>query len=156
MKRIFLALTVCFLLPSCGLFGSDGDGRCDDGREGLFIQTDRDAYQVGEEATLAVENCTGSPLYVEKNYTVPPDYHIEKQVAGEWRLASARESPSFRTVKVELGDRAEFALPVEPYEDFLDSIPGTYRYELDIYAGQQVEDKLPKEERVSNTFEITE
>lgn len=88
MKRFLLALTVCLLAAGCSLSGSDD---CD-GREGLFIQTDRDSYQVGEEATLTVENCMGKALYIEKAYTVPPDYHLEKKVAGEWRRADYRDS----------------------------------------------------------------
>lgn len=59
-------------------------------------------------------------------------------------------------VEVKHGGTYEFVLPVEPENKSTDSFSGTYRFEIDLYDGQQVENKLPKEKRVSNAFEITE
>ena len=155
MKRIFIALTVCFLLPGCGLFGSDGDGRCDDGREGLFIQTDRDSYQVGEEAALTVENCTSNLILIDGGSS--PDYELEKEFDGDWKSADGRGGMYSVLQEIEKAEIDEVSLPIEPDIDRIDEVPGVYRYELEIYDKyDKKEDLLQEELRRSNTFEVTE
>lgn len=157
MKWILLTL-VGGLFVGCGLFGT-GDDRCD-GREGLFIQTDRSSYQVGGKAMLTVENCTGGTLSIERNYNQPPDYKLEKMVASGWNLADQGGASLYdiESDEIEAGESYKFALPVEPLKLLIDSISGMYRYQLDIYNGYDaagVKDYLPEKERVSNTFRVT-
>lgn len=158
MRRTLLALIVC-LVAGCSLFGSDDGGQCESEREGLSIRTDRESYQVGEEAVLTLENCTGEALYVENDFgSSPPDYHLEKKVAGEWKLADSREGGIGNGYReVEPAEIYEFTTSVS-FEEFLEDAtpPGTYRYVLFIYKGPRGSTLLPEEKRVSNTFEVTE
>ena len=156
MKQFLLALFACLLsVAGCSLRGSD-DGSCGD-REGLFIQTDDDSYQVGKRATLTIENCTGQMLYIENDYgDTPPDYHLEKKVANGWELVDSRAGGLGNGYK-KIGEAQtqKFTAFTKPEEYLVDSIPGTYRYVLFIYEGEGA-NRLPEEKRVSNTIEITE
>lgn len=105
---------------------------------------------------LTIENCTGGALFIERAHSAAPDYNLEKRIGDEWEVVSIGEILDARLVQVGSDDSYEFTLPVEPSADFVDGFPGTYRYEIDIHDGQQTEDQLPKQKRVSNTFEITE
>ena len=158
MRRL-LSLAACFLVVAaagCSLTGN-GDDRCN-GQSGLFIQTDRDSYRVGDEATLTVENCTGGTLYIDKGYTRPPEYSLEKNVSDMWRLADHGGGGLYiRRVEVEKSKSRNFTLPIDPYKGYVSAMAGTYRYEIDVfYEPKDVGKKFPKEKRLSNTFEIIE
>jgi hypothetical protein len=159
MKRLTLVAFLCYL-TGCGLFDIGGTDRCD-GRDGLFIQTDRDTYQIGEKATLTVENCTNGELSMDRNYNYPPDFKLEKKSVDEWEIADQRGSSLYdiESDDIQEGETYDFALPIEPSETLIDSIAGTYRYRLDIYDGYDAsgaKNYLSEKMRRSNTFEITE
>jgi len=148
-KLPLLAPALCLLLIGCGVFGSDDD--CG-GREGLFIQTDRESYQVGEEATLTIENCIGETVLFDGRSS--PDYELEKRIDETWEVVGGQGGLFSSFEEIGKKGAIEVMLPAEPQVDRVDTVIGTYRFELDIHDSN--EDPLPKERRRSNTFEVTE
>ena len=139
------------------------------------IQTGKSTYVVEQDGPfLRTEipfeylNRTGGPVYVPKcQETYPPV--LEKQVEGEWIVAYApvvllcweppvvigageRYRSTFRMLAARPGTRAEPTFRVE-------QIPGTYRLVWSLYRTvlpMQMADPLPREQRISNEFALTE
>lgn len=150
MKRLVLALIACCLIAGCSLFGSDDCGE----REGLFIQTDRQSYRVGEEATLTVKNCTGETAFYDEGGGIV-QYDLEKKINSTWEIFDEQGGGLYSFLEeIESGKQVELSLPVEPERDRMDMVMGVYRYELDIRNSE--EDFVSQERRRSNTFEVTE
>ena len=151
MKRFLFILVVC-LCAGCGLFSSNDEEQCESGREGLFIETDRDSYQVGERATLTVENCTGSLIFLDGGSSA--QYKLERRVSGAWKRVDGRNGLYHLYLEIKPGEARRVALPVEPEEGQVNVVEGTYRYELDVF--DSAKNFLPEEMCRSNAFEIIE
>ena len=152
VKRLLLALVVCFLAGGCGV--SDIDDPCD-GQEGLFIETGRDSYQVGEEATLTVKNCTSySTAFFGSD---GPHYRLQKDINGTWKNVSGQTGMAGYRQEFD-GAVEKISLPIELDEEDTEEASGTYRFELFIESNRSGGDfdLLPDEVRRSNTFKVTE
>lgn len=147
---IALLLAALLLLAAgCDVFG--GEDLCAGGDSGLRIQTDRTSYAAGATSMVEVRNCTGESVFISDISGM--DHVLQKRVGSEWETAGGSwtllPGPS---KELRSGRKYREGLPVEPSEDRVDSVPGTYRFKLFIRGARS----LPDEARLSNTFTVSE
>ena len=155
MRRRLLSLLLpfCLILSGCEMLGLGG--RCGDADE-LRVRTEHDTYRVGDDAEITIENCSGEDVFLRG--VGSPEYGLEKKVDGSWEGAGGSFSLDYKRMKrVEHGGAYEVTTAVEPQAELVDSVPGTYRVVLALYDGDLPEgQRLPREARTSNAFEVTE
>lgn len=154
IKSTTAAFAVLIGLTGCGLFG---DQPCDSEPSELLIRTDQSSYSFGETATLKIENCTSEDVFVD--HVGHGEYFLQKKTTQGWKTAVYGVSLGTHVFEqLEPGDERQERIPAEPSNEFVDSIPGDYRFQLFIYDDRLSNDGqlLPLGKRVSNTFEVTE
>ena len=145
-----LFLPLCLTLSGCEILGLGG--RCGDA-DGLSIETEHDTYHVGDDAEITLTNCSGEDVYLDGFRE--PNYTLYKRVDDSWEKVGFGVTLDADLKRIEHGEVYDVTVPVEPLEDRVDSIPGTYRFVLFLYDGDLPEGR-PHSMNTSNTFEVTE
>lgn len=160
-------IALCLLLAACAPNA--------DQREAPPVHTSEETYEAvsgADELTVTIPftytNTTGQTVYINR-CQVPDPPSLQKELNGTWRTiyAPPRLLCLGPPVVVEAGSRYEGELDVRASMDpntqprwETERVPGTYRLVLNVFGelepGGSGINPLDLEQRVSNTFAITE